>query len=113
MVKLSGRLRAGLAVSAVAAAPPRFVVNHPPPASASANVCTHVPAGYSWSTEQDMADSSSPSCRWTWMVDPGQGNLLTRKDLVQQHAGFYASWGFSKQFLWYAPDQWVTVAGGS
>lgn len=40
--------------------------------------------------------------RETFVLDPGAGNFLTRDQLIA-NAGNFALWGFSKQFLWYAP----------
>ncbi|NYJ05885.1 PKD domain-containing protein [Petropleomorpha daqingensis] len=60
-----------------------------------------------------MADSQGGSCRSTWLVDPGIGHFVTRTELVQQHADLYQSQGFTRQFLWYAPEQNVTVPAGS
>ena len=40
-----------------------------PAAQATANLCTNV-GGYFWSTEQDMADAETQSCRSTYLLDP-------------------------------------------
>src|SRR5256885_10671581 len=73
----------------------------PQAASAAPNLCGP------WHNQQDMADSSQVSCRETWLVDPGQGNYLTRADLVRAH-DLYQSQGFSLPWLWYAPRTTVT-----
>jgi hypothetical protein len=80
------------------------VVGLAPAASADTNSCGP------WSTQQDMADSSSPSCRSTWIVDPGQGNILTRAQILGA-AELYGDNGFSRRWLWYAPQVSVTLPG--
>jgi hypothetical protein len=106
------RLHAVITTAALAAAVGAGFVAAAPTALAAPNVCTN-DHGYFWSTEQDMADSSGGSCRSTWLVDPGIGRFVSRTELVQRHTGLYQSQGFTKQFLWYAPEQDVTVPAGS
>ncbi|MCM0674183.1 hypothetical protein NCC78_05685 [Micromonospora phytophila] len=76
------------------------------PAAAEETVCGP------WSTEQDMLDTTGAWCRSTWLVDPGRGNLVSRQQLLD-NADLYARHGFSRQWLWYAPERVVTVAAGS
>jgi hypothetical protein len=111
MGKLFGRLRAAFVTGALATSV-AAAVGAAQPASATDNLCTDV-GGYFWSTEQDMADASTLSCRRTWIIDPGQHNKLTRQQLVQEHAGFYATQGIPRQFLWYATDGPVHIPAGS
>ncbi|HET8658133.1 MAG TPA: hypothetical protein VFM55_03945 [Micromonosporaceae bacterium] len=82
------------------------VVVAAPPAAAEETVCGP------WATEQDLLDTTGPDCRSTWLVDPGRGNLLSRQQLLD-HADLYARYGFSRQWLWYAPERIVTVSADS
>jgi hypothetical protein len=72
------------------------------PAVATPNACGP------WHTDQDIADSYSASCRDTFLVDPGLGNMLSREQLLAA-AQFYAVKGFSRQWLWYAPMTTIHV----
>lgn len=76
------------------------------PAAAEETVCGP------WSTEQDMLDTTGAWCRSTWLVDPGRGNLLNRQQLLN-NIDLYARYGFSRQWLWYAPERIVTVPANS
>lgn len=40
--------------------------------------------------------------RQTWVLDPGTGNFLSREQLLAS-TGSYEQFGFTQQFLWYAP----------
>lgn len=71
------------------------------PASAAPNVCE-------WHNDQDIADTSDPGCRATFLVEAGQGNILSREQLLDAR-DFYAAHGFNRQWLWYAPTQTVNV----
>jgi hypothetical protein len=72
-----------------------------------------------WSSEDAMRNAP-PSCRGTWVVEPGQGNFIGREQLLR--ADLYNHHGFSRQFRWYAysttqlitnPDQvWAYCQGG-
>lgn len=78
------------------------VLPAPPPAVASPNACGP------WYTDQDIADTSADYCRETFLVDSGQGNQMTREQLLVA-AGFYATQGFDRQWLWYAPMTTIYV----
>jgi SdrD B-like protein len=84
-----------LAAAAAALLPPA------PPAAATSNECT-------WYTDQDIADTYSPSCRDTFLVDVGVGNLMNRRQLLDA-ADYYRAQGFDRQWLWYAPMTTVYI----
>lgn len=50
-----------------------------------------------------MLDAQGGDCRSTYLINPPIGSKVTRGDLVQ-HADLYGDFGFSKNFLWYAPE---------
>ncbi|MBV9820677.1 MAG: hypothetical protein JO144_00415, partial [Actinobacteria bacterium] len=81
-------------------------------ASARSNIC-HDALGFgAWTSEQDMTDAYGGYCRSTFVNDPGVGNLLTRQGLLAA-AGMYDRLGFSRQWLWYAPESEVSVPAHS
>jgi hypothetical protein len=51
-----------------------------------------------------MADAVIGTCRSTWLIDPGIGNLLSRGQMLAQVDGLYSHFGLSRQCLWYAPE---------
>lgn len=61
-----------------------------------------------WSSEQDLINTTDPRCRSTWIIDPGVGNLVSRQQLFQ-HADVLARHGFSREWLWYARETTITV----
>jgi SdrD B-like domain/PKD domain len=85
-----------------------------PAAHAAPNLCTNVPAGeYFWSSEQDMADAETPACRSTYLLDPGRHYFLNRAQVLSQVGQLYAPHGLSRQFIWYAPEDVVTIPAHS
>lgn len=83
-----------------------------PSASATTNLCEAY-QGFVWQTEQDMADATGEYCRSTWLLDPGVGNLIDRNFLVRAGSKLFTAKGFSKNFLWYAPYQRITIPADS
>ncbi|MDG6101443.1 hypothetical protein Daura_39740 [Dactylosporangium aurantiacum] len=83
------------------------VVAVAPHAAATPNLCDEP-----WDDEQDMADAYGAYCRSTWLVDPGVGHFLDRRQLLDA-APLYAAHGFSRQWLWYAPSTSVSIPSGS
>src|SRR5690242_9693407 len=77
------------------------------PAAATPNLCDEP-----WDDQQDMADAYGAYCRSTWLVDPGVGRFLDRRQLLDA-AALYAAHGFSRQWLWYAPATTVSIPAGS
>lgn len=63
-----------------------------------------------WEDQRD----APPECRATMVLDPGQGQLVDRQLLVA-NANLYTRRGWSKNFLWYAPqvDDHQVAAGRS
>jgi hypothetical protein len=81
-------------------------------ASARSNIC-HDALGFgAWTSEQDMTDAYGGYCRSTFVNDPGVGNLLSRQGLLAA-APMYGRLGFSRQWLWYAPESTVFVPAHS
>jgi hypothetical protein len=82
------------------------------PAQAQPNIC-HDALGFgAWTSEQDMVDAYGGYCRSTFVNDPGVGNLLSRQGMLAA-APMYARLGFSRQWLWYAPESQVFVPAHS
>jgi hypothetical protein len=71
-------------------------------APASATDCAHA-------NEQQLVDLPA-HCR-NFVIDPGQGRLLTRADLLaRRHLFTTGPFGtYSDNFLWYAPERQITV----
>ena len=69
---------------------------------------------YPWTSEDQMihlpltSPQSGKDC-WRPVVWPGTGDLLDRRDLYR-HASNYASLGYTRNFLWYAPRTTIRVA---
>ncbi|HEX6499838.1 MAG TPA: SpaA isopeptide-forming pilin-related protein [Micromonosporaceae bacterium] len=55
-----------------------------------------------------MVNETNAQCRASWLVDPGVGNLLDRGRLLAA-ADLYQAHHFSRQWLWYAPMDTITV----
>jgi hypothetical protein len=53
---------------------------------------------------------TDPRCRGTDTIAPPIGTLLTRSQLLH-NAGWLATQGFEKSFLWFAPQQTVSTKG--
>jgi hypothetical protein len=60
-----------------------------------------------------MADAYGDYCRSTWLLDPGLHNLIGRNFLVRTGSPLYRAKRFSENFLWYAPEQVMTVPANS
>lgn len=105
------RLRAAVTAGLTVAAAATFVGAAQAPAAASPNVCT-ADDGYFWSTDQDMVDAVGGDCRSTYVIDVGAGKRVSRADLVE-HEDLYRSFGFTQNFLWYAPRQGENIPAGS
>lgn len=60
-----------------------------------------------WADQCQMVNDTYDSDRQTFVLDPGSGNFLTRDQLIAK-ADSFAAFGFSDQFLWYAPLSQVT-----
>jgi hypothetical protein len=63
-----------------------------------------------WHSEAEMINS--PTGRETFVVRPAVGTLLDRDGLLA-HADLYGERGFSRNFLWYAPETERVVDGGA
>lgn len=61
--------------------------------------------------EAALVADNRPECRATFIYDAGQGNYLSRQDLLD-NAGYFTSQGFSMNFLWYAPGAQIQVDSG-
>jgi len=64
-------------------------------------------------SEDELRNDPQPECRGTFVYDPGQGNLMSRAQLLA-NASYFVSQGWSMNFLWYAPETTtpVTTANG-
>lgn len=68
--------------------------------------------GRKYHTESDMVNDTDAFDRSTFVLDPGVGQLADRGDLLA-NAGLYQDFGFSRNFLWYAPATERVVDGGA
>lgn len=82
-------------------------------ALALALMMTAPASAVSWPNEPAMVAEPSGSARDTFILDPGQGERLSRTDLVQ-HATYYAEKGFNLNFLtWAAQDEGFQPPAGA
>jgi hypothetical protein len=66
-----------------------------------------------WHSEQDMlVEARQDGYRETLILDPGPNNYVTRENLLAL-AGRYAPHGYSRQFLWYAPESRQVIDGSA
>ncbi len=82
------------------------------PAQAQPNECNYTDGYGPWTSEADMLDAWGQYCRRTYVDDPGAGQLLSRQTLLND-AWLYQGLGFSRQWLWYAPESTVRTTANS
>jgi hypothetical protein len=77
--------------------------------------------GRKYHTESDMVNDTDTFDRSTFVLDPGVGQLASR-GLLLANAGLYQHFGFSSNFLWYAPatervvdagERWASCTAGT
>jgi len=63
-----------------------------------------------YADEDELRDETGLDCRSTFVLDPNIGNYVSR-DFLLTYAGLYEAQGWSKNFLWYAPEVTLQVPG--
>ncbi|GGU60766.1 SdrD B-like domain-containing protein [Lentzea flava] len=65
-----------------------------------------------WYDAADMPTTTDPSCRRTFVLDPGYDQLLSHEDIIR-HRDYYEARGFHPNFLWYARMENLTISDGN
>ena len=65
-----------------------------------------------YASEAEVLAETRPECRDTDIVSPALGSLLTRAQ-VEAASHIYAPFGFTAQWIWWAPETKISTGGKS